>query len=98
MDGIDETPEIQDLIRRIGLGDRASFEQFYDRFWGLIYATSLKVLNDPTEAEDSAQEALFMLWEKAPMYDPTRGKPLTWATTLTRNKAIDRFRSLQRRS
>ena len=38
-----------------------------------------------------------MIWEKAPLYDAERGKPLTWALTLTRNKAIDRLRSLQRR-
>ena len=38
-----------------------------------------------------------MIWEKAPLYDAARGKPLTWAITLTRNKAIDRLRSLQRR-
>lgn len=97
MDGQD-SEEIQELIRRIGLGDRASFAAFYDRYWGLIYATALKVLTDPAEAEDTAQETFFLLWEKAPMYDPSRGKPLTWATTVARNKAIDRFRALQRRS
>jgi RNA polymerase sigma-70 factor, ECF subfamily len=32
------------------------------------------------------------------MYDKARGKPCTWAVTMTRNKAIDRLRSIQRRS
>ena len=39
-----------------------------------------------------------MIWEKAAMYDPARGKPLTWAVTMTRNKSIDRIRAHQRRS
>ena len=43
------------------------------------------------------QEAFIQIWEKAAVYDVRRGKPLTWAMTLTRNKAIDRLRRVQRR-
>ena len=39
----------------------------------------------------------MQIWEKAPLYDPTRGKPLTWAATFTRYRAIDLLRSTQRR-
>ena len=44
------------------------------------------------------QDVFVQIWEKAALYDPARGKPMTWAITLTRNKAIDRLRSTQRRS
>ena len=93
-----ETSDVEELIRKIGMGDRRSFEEFYNRFSGLIYSTALRVLGNEADAQDVAQDVLFMIWEKAPMYDPSRGKPLTWAITMTRNKAIDRLRSLQRRS
>jgi RNA polymerase sigma-70 factor (ECF subfamily) len=43
------------------------------------------------------QEVFLQIWAKASTYDASRGKPLTWAVTMTRNKAIDRLRSLQRR-
>ncbi len=86
-----------ELIRQIGLGNRAAFSAFFTQFSGLVYATALRVLADPTEAEEVTQEVLFQLWEKAPMYDASRGKPLTWVITMTRNKSIDRLRSLQRR-
>ena len=43
------------------------------------------------------QDVFTQIWDKAPLYDSNRGKPLTWAVTLTRNKAIDRLRSVQRR-
>lgn len=84
-------------MRLIGRGDRASFEEFHNRHSGLIYATALKVLNNPDDAEDVAQDVMFMVWEKSPMYEESRGKPLNWALTMTRNKAIDRLRSVQRR-
>jgi RNA polymerase sigma-70 factor (ECF subfamily) len=43
------------------------------------------------------QEVFVAIWEKAPLYDSVRGKPLTWAVTLARHKAIDRLRSQQRK-
>lgn len=86
-----------ELIREIGLGNREAFGKFFLQFSGLVYSTALRILADPADAEDVAQEVMVMLWEKAPMYDPSRGKPLTWVITMTRNKSIDRLRSLTRR-
>jgi RNA polymerase sigma-70 factor (ECF subfamily) len=95
---MDASDDLVETIRRIGAGDQRGFSAFYDRFSGLIYSTALRVLSDPEDAEDVAQEVFFMLWEKAPMYDPSRGKPLTWVITMTRNRAIDRLRAQMRRA
>jgi RNA polymerase sigma-70 factor (ECF subfamily) len=86
-----------ELLRRIGQGDRRSFETLYDRFSGILFSTCYRVLNNQEAAEDTLQDVFIQIWEKAPFYDPARGKPLSWAVTLTRNKAIDRLRSAQRR-
>jgi len=95
----DLLPEISDveLIQCMGRGDTEAFSNFQRRHIGIIYSTAHRVLNNDTDAEDVTQEVLFMLWEKSPMYDISRGKPVTWLVTMTRNKAIDRLRSLQRR-
>lgn len=86
-----------DLLERTGRGDRASFQQLYERYSGVLFSTAYQVLNDSAEAEDVLQEVFVQIWDKAALYDRCRGKPLTWALTLTRNKAIDRLRSAQRR-
>ena len=86
------------LLHRIGQGDRRSFEELYDRFSGVLFSTAYRVLNNREAAEDVLQDVFIQIWEKAALYDPTRGKPMTWAITLTRNKAIDRLRSTQRRN
>lgn len=86
-----------DLLRRIGLGDRDALAELYDRCSTLLYSVALRVLNNETEAEDLMQDVFVQIWEKASLFDPSRGKPLTWAISLTRNRAIDRLRSLQRR-
>jgi RNA polymerase sigma-70 factor (ECF subfamily) len=87
-----------ELLRRVGEGDRAAFGQLYDRFSGVLFSVAYRVLNDSNAAEDVLQDVFVQIWEKAPLYDPSRGKPMTWAITMTRNKAIDRLRSAQRRN
>lgn len=88
----------EELVARIAMGDNLAFAEFHQRHITLLYSTAFRVLNNPSDAEDVAQDVLFMIWEKSPMYDRARGKPSTWAVTMTRNKAIDRLRSIQRRS
>src|SRR5271154_5276307 len=85
------------LMERTGQGDRGSFEQLYERFSGVLFSTALHVLGNQEAAEDVLQDVFVSIGKRAPLYAPVRGKPLTWAVTLTRYKAIDRLRSLQRK-
>lgn len=85
------------LFQRTAAGDHESLTELHRRYSGVLHATAFRVLNNSREAEDVVQEAFVQIWEKASVYDSRRGKPLTWAMTLTRNKAIDRLRRLQRR-
>ncbi len=86
-----------ELLRRIGQGDRTSFEQFYERFSRVLFSIAFRLLRNEQAAEDVLQEVFVQIWKKAPLYDPARGKPMTWAVTLTRHRAIDIIRSTQRR-
>ena len=86
------------LIQRIAEKDSAAYQTFYKKYSGLIFASISHVLNDHHDAEDVMQEVLVQLWNKAHLYEPRKGKPLTWLTTMSRNRAIDRIRSKQRRS
>ena len=87
-----------ELLRRVAQGDRRGFDELYDRFSGVLFSTAYRVLNSQEAAEDVLQDVFVQIWEMAPLYDPARGKPLTWAITLTRNKAIDRLRATVRRN
>ncbi len=87
-----------ELFRRTALGDDQSLAELHRRYSGILLATAFRVLNNFKDAEEVVQEAFVQIWEKASVYDVRRGKPLTWAMTLTRNKAIDRLRRVQRRN
>ena len=86
------------LLKRIAEKDSASFQAFYRKYGGLLFTAISNVLNDHHDAEDVMQEVLVQTWNKAHLYEPRKGKPLTWLTTMARNRAIDRIRSKQRRS
>ena len=85
-------------LRAIANGDRQSFRSLHDRFRGILRFTIFKVLGNHEDTEDVLQEVFAKIWSKARLFDLDRGKPLTWATTMARNRAIDRYRSKQRRS
>jgi RNA polymerase sigma-70 factor (ECF subfamily) len=87
-----------DLLARVAKRERAAFEQLYDRYKNILYATAMKFLKEDADAQDVVQDVFIQIWDKAKLYDPAKGKPLTWALTLTRNRSIDRIRAIQRRT
>ncbi len=87
-----------ELIARIARSERAAFEELYTRYSNILYATAFKFLKQDADAQDVVQDVFIQIWDKAKLYDPTKGKPLTWVLTMTRNRSIDRIRAIQRRS
>jgi len=84
-------------MKRIANGDREAFEYLSKKFGGLIYSTVHKVLNHYEDTRDVSQDVLISIWKKAKTYNASKGKLLTWIATMSRNRAIDRVRMLQRR-
>lgn len=93
-----ELAEVRAIFRAVAGGDRVAFAELHRRFSGLVFATVMQVLHNQQDTEDVTQEVFAVLWKKADMYSEERGKPTTWLTTLARNRAIDKFRSRDRRS
>jgi RNA polymerase sigma-70 factor (ECF subfamily) len=94
----DARAEEFELLRRIAQRERAAFEDLYSRYSNILYASALKFVKEDADAQDVVQDVFIQIWDKAKLYDPAKGKPLTWALTLTRNRAIDRIRAIQRRT
>ena len=86
---------IGELLRRAGRGDQSAFAELYDALSPLVYGVVLKVVRDPSQAEEVAQEVFVELWRLAARFDGTKGSAKTWAATLAHRRAIDRVRSEQ---
>lgn len=88
----------QVLMNRVVAGDEPAFQELYRRLSPGLFSMVYQILQDQKEAEDVLQEAFVQMWKKAATYDGKRSALFTWAVMISRNKAIDRLRSRQRRS
>lgn len=85
--------EIERLIGRVAMRDRAAFVDLYNRTSAKLFGVCLRVLGDRAEAEDALQEVYVKVWRHAARFTPSRYSPITWLVTVARNHAIDRLRA-----
>ena len=83
------------LLRACALGDESAFATLYDAVAGRVYGLVLRVLRDPAQSEEVAQEALLDIWRTSARFDPAQGSPTSWILTIAHRKAVDRVRSAQ---
>jgi len=86
------------LMQAMAAGDATALSTFYDRHSPLVYATCVRVLGDRTTADELLVDVFHELWQRASQYDAARANPVTFLLTLTRSRAIDRRRTMNKRS
>ena len=76
-----------EIIQRAQNGDEAMFEQLYRLHSRRVYAVCMRMVKDPTEAEDLTQEAFLLLFRKIHTF---RGESAfsTWLHRLAVNRVL----------
>lgn len=74
-------------------GEHVALEILYDRHAHLVYSICLRVLGEPSSAEDTAQEVFLGLWRRRIGFDPGRGSFRAWIAAVARNRSIDSLRA-----
>ncbi|MFD8596856.1 ECF RNA polymerase sigma factor SigK [Kitasatospora sp. NPDC059646] len=88
-------PDLQELIDRIALGDQDAFSRLYDAVAGPVLGLVRRVLRDPAQSEEVAQEVMLEVWRTAPRYRPESGNVMPWVMTIAHHRAVDRVRAAQ---
>jgi len=91
----DRSKELSALLARSGLGDRQAFAALYERTSAHLFAVVLRINKDRAQAEDVLQEVYVNVWRAAQSFDAAQSQPLTWLTSVARNRAIDSLRRKQ---
>jgi RNA polymerase sigma-70 factor, ECF subfamily len=85
--------EIENLIARVALKDRAAFDMLYDQVSAKLFGVCLRVLSKRAAAEDAMQDTFVKIWNNADRYQSNGLSPMTWLITIARNTSIDRLRA-----
>ncbi len=80
------------LVARIRAGDQQAMSELYDCYGKVVYAVSLRVLQDAAAAEDVLQDVFLQLWRNPDAFDASRGSLAAWLAVIARHRAIDRLR------
>ena len=93
--GAASADELNELLTLSARGDQAAFAALYDAASARCYGLALRVVRDPAQAEEVAQEAFLDVWRNSARYDAQRGSAISWMLTIVHRKAVDRVRSAE---
>jgi RNA polymerase sigma-70 factor (ECF subfamily) len=72
-------------------GDRVAFGHLVQAYQRPVYNLTYRMLGDPAEAEDAAQETFLRAYTKLATYQPER-KFVNWLLSIASHHCIDRLR------
>jgi RNA polymerase sigma-70 factor (ECF subfamily) len=85
----DTAAELSALLSRCADGDHAALRRIYDLQAPRLKGLALRITGSPMMAEDVLHDVFLRVWQQAGQFDPARGTPRAWLTTLTRYRALD---------
>ncbi|WP_377267093.1 ECF RNA polymerase sigma factor SigK [Peterkaempfera sp. SMS 1(5)a] len=83
------------LLERVARGDERAFDSLYTAVAGAVLGLVRRVVRDPSQSEEVAQEVLVEVWRCASRFDARQGSAIAWIMTLAHRRAVDRVRSAQ---
>lgn len=77
--------------------DKAAYQELFGYFAPRLRAFGIKMFGNEHQAMEMVQDTLLNVWQKAALFDPTRGCASTWIFTIARNVRFDMLRKKQSR-
>ena len=78
-------------LNRAKQGDEEAFARIIERYQVPVYNLCYRLLSDPYEAEDAAQETFLKAYRSLSRYDMNK-KFINWELTIASNHCVDRLR------
>jgi len=84
--------ELETLLIETGAGDRKAFRMLYAQTSAKLFAVLIRLMHDRTDAEDVLQDVYVIVWNRATLFDPEKGKAMAWLAVIARNAAFGAMR------
>ncbi len=72
--------------------------EIFCRYARLVFGVGFRILRDAGEAEDLVQEVFLFLYQKAELFDASKGGAKAWIVQVAWHRSLDRREYLHRRS
>jgi RNA polymerase sigma-70 factor (ECF subfamily) len=89
---LERNARLMELLARTALADQRAFAELYGMTSAHLYAVALRILRDAGAAEEVLQESFVNVWHHAGSYVAAKSQPLTWLTSIVRNRCLDQLR------
>ena len=92
----DDSKQLKTWLAAVAKKDSQSFRLLYDAASPKLFGFVLRILIKRELAEEVLQESFVSIWNNAAGYQPHLAAPMTWMTTIVRNKAFDMLRKVDK--
>jgi RNA polymerase sigma factor (sigma-70 family) len=89
---LERNARLMELLARTALKDQQAFADLYRAASPHLFAVALRILREASAAEEVLQESFINVWHHAASYVATKSQPLTWLTSIVRNRCLDQLR------
>src|SRR5215475_2549176 len=83
---------LAELIEACARQDRAAFAQLYQATASKLFGVAVRILRRDDWAEEVLQDCFVSIWSHAGSYSPGLSAPMTWMTSIVRNRCLDWLR------
>ncbi|RMF05795.1 MAG: sigma-70 family RNA polymerase sigma factor [Chloroflexi bacterium] len=82
----------ESLLALIARRRPEALEELYRRYSRMVYSLAIRMVAEPSVAEEITLDVFTRVWDKADSYRASRAQVNTWLTRIARNHAIDTLR------
>jgi RNA polymerase sigma-70 factor, ECF subfamily len=92
-----QSPSDEELMDRLNSNDSAALRVLFERYSRLVFGIAKRIVRDYGEAEEVVQEAFFQVFQKANLFESSKGTVKGWIAQVAYHEALDRKLYLDRR-
>lgn len=90
-------PSDNSLLSEVGNGSREALGLLFRRYRCVVLTVARRILRDASEAEDLCQEVFLLLFQRANLFDASKGTASSWIIQIAYRRAMNRRQYLAHR-
>ena len=90
-----QNDELKKLLLACSRRDQAAFARLYEATSGKLFGVAVRILKREDWAEEVLQDCYVNIWNHAGSYTASLSAPMTWMTSIVRNRCLDWLRRPQ---